>query len=56
MAKKEEQHCLACGVPGSVSDLEVAQAYGLQTIRCVDPVTCRERAQKLGIWKNTTIV
>lgn len=56
MAKKEEQRCMACDVSGSVQGLEVGNAYGLQVIRCVDPVACRERAQKLGIWKNTTIV
>lgn len=55
MAEKQDQRCMGCNAPGNLHELEVATAYGLQVIRCVDPIVCRERAQKLGIWKTVEV-
>lgn len=43
-------HCGACGVDASTVAMESADVQGHQVIRCVDPVACRMRAQKVGSW------
>lgn len=33
------------------AEVELVHLEGFDVVRCVDPVTCRERAQAKGIWK-----
>lgn len=43
---------VACEACGATTALETALiAPGLVAPCCTNPVTCRERAQKLGTWK-----
>jgi hypothetical protein len=44
--------CDACHVSGDGDHpLEVMTIQGVNVVACVDPVACRARAQKLGIYK-----
>lgn len=43
-------NCDACGTDSDHAKVEIAKVESLQVARCVDPVACRMRAQKLGTW------
>lgn len=43
-------NCSACGDTSRVHQVEIGGGFGRQWI-CVEPLPCRERAQRQGIWK-----
>lgn len=50
MARRAVQRCDACGAT-EPPPLEPAVVEGVPVVMCADPVMCRMRAQKRGMWK-----